>query len=164
MSSQTNCSLGTVEITYEVPNIKCFSWNSEGVFLQTNLQAHSHLFLHLFKLVSEVFAFASPPKVDGNMITEMIPPVGLVQHSPLGVAPFEVCWSSACTESTRRSPWGVALSFFFPWVGQSSSIPVCFAPTGTDYLVSFELDVFLSNILDICCLTSVFVLCAVCLW
>lgn len=131
-----------------------------GVFLQANLQALSHFFFHLFKLVSEVFAFASPPNVDGNMIAEMIPPVGLAQCSPLGITPFEVRWTFACTKSMIWSPWRVALSFFFPWVGHSASIPVCFAPTGTDYLVSFELDVFLSNILDICCLTSLFVLCA----
>lgn len=35
------------------------------------------------KLVSEVFAFASPPKVDGNMIVEMIPPRGLGPALPL---------------------------------------------------------------------------------
>lgn len=85
-----------------------------GVFLQANLQALSHFFFHLFKLVSEVFAFASPPNVDGNMIAEMIPPVGLAQCSLLGITPFEVRWTFACTKSMIWSPWRVALSFFFP--------------------------------------------------
>ena len=102
--------------------------------------------------MSEIFAFASPPNGDGNVIVEVIPPVG---PSSVSSTPFEVPWSFACIKSLSWSPQRVALSFFFPWVGHSCSIPVCFTHTGTDYLVSFELDVFLSNILDICCLTSV---------
>lgn len=43
--------------------------------LQASLQAISHFFFHLFKLVSEIFGFAGPPNVDGNMIMEAIPPV-----------------------------------------------------------------------------------------
>lgn len=132
--------------------------------LQANPQAISHFFFHLFKLVSEIFAFASPPNVDGNMIMEMIPPVGLVRYSLLRQHSLWSPLEFACIKNMRWSPWRVARSFFFPWVGQSCSIPACFALTGTDYLVSFELDVFLSNnILDICCLTPVFALSTVCL-
>lgn len=35
----------------------------------------SRFFFRLFKLVSEIFGFAGPPNVDGNMIMEAIPPV-----------------------------------------------------------------------------------------
>lgn len=58
----------------------------------------------------------------------------------------------------RHGPWRVGTPFF-PRVGHSCGIPDCFALTGIDYLVSFELDVFLSNILDMCCLTPVFTQC-----
>lgn len=78
--SQTNYCLGNFGITYEAPDIKCFSWNTE-VSLRANSQALSHFFFHSFKLVSEIFAFASSRNVDGNMIVEVIPPVGLVQRS-----------------------------------------------------------------------------------
>lgn len=114
---------------------------------------------HSFKLVSERFAFGvNPPKVD-----EFPPlPRGLRASSFLpffgGISSFEVCWSFACIKSLGWNPWRIALAFFFSWMGHSHSIPVCFALTGRDYLVSFELHVFLSNILDICCLTPMFVL------
>lgn len=129
--------------------------------LQEQLQATSHFFFFFIflKLVSEIFAFARLPNVDGNMIMEMIPPVGGSSAPSIRNTFFEVCWSFASRRSLRWSPWRFLLSFFLPWVGHSCSIPVCFAVTGTDYLVSFELDMFLSNILDICCLTPVFILC-----
>lgn len=82
-----------------------------GVFLQANLQALSHFFFHLFKLVSEVFAFASPRNVDGNVIAGTIPR-GLGPVLPPGITPFEVRWTFACTASMIWSPWRVALFFF----------------------------------------------------
>lgn len=57
--------------------------------LQANLQAISHFFFHLFKLVSEIFAFASPPNVDGNMILEVIPPWAWSSPPPSGYTPLK---------------------------------------------------------------------------
>lgn len=105
-------SLGNFGIAYESPDIKCFSWNPE-VSLQANPQALSHFF-HSFKPVSEIFTFASTRDVDGNMITEVIPPEGLVQARSIGNTPFEVLWSFACIKSLIWGPGRVALSFFFP--------------------------------------------------
>lgn len=127
--------------------------------LHADLPAISHFFFHLFKLMSEIFGFANPPNVDGNMIMEAIPPVRRRTSPPfLGRTPFEVCWSPACIRSLRQDPWRVCAPFF-PCVGHSCGIPDCFALTGIDYLVSFVLNAFLSNILAICCLTPVFILC-----
>lgn len=127
--------------------------------MQASLQAISHFFFHLLKLVSELFGFAGLPNVDGNMIMEVISPMWPGPVLPfLGRTPFEVCWSLACIRSLRLGPWRVCAPFF-PRVGHNCGIPVCFALTGIDYLVSFEPNAFLSNILAICCLTLVFMLC-----
>lgn len=53
--------------------------------LRAGLQCLSHFSLRAFKLVSELFGFAGPgpPNVNGNVTTELIPPVRRGQPSLL---------------------------------------------------------------------------------
>lgn len=119
----------------------------------TSLSVHLNLYLSYLDLLVQVrqMLMATWPQNWYPLCAEASP-------LSLGRTPFEVCWSLACTRSPRQGPWRVRAPVF-PWVGQSHSIPVCFALPGIDYLVSFELDAFLSNVLDLCCVTPVFTVC-----